>query len=130
MDVSNAPSTRADAGAPREPQLPEALVGPVYSSVSPLRAAEIMAFGPVSTTQLSQALCCHERTARRVLERLVDEGWTCCTGGVQRRYSLSLRAAAMGAQALSRSPFASLAAGLARELGVRANRAVFVAVPC
>lgn len=130
VDVSSVPPNRAGVGESGGSGVPDALSGPVYSSVSPLRAAEIMAFGAVSTAELSRALCCNARTGRRVLERLVEEGWARRTRDRPRRYSLSLRAAAMGAQALSRSPFASMAASLVGDLAAQAGRTVFVAVPC
>src|ERR1700754_1872900 len=78
--------------------VPDDLRGPVYSSVSLLRAAEIMAFGPVTTGELARALDCHIRTARRALERLLSEGWASRTRGARPRDSVSLRALAMPAR--------------------------------
>ena len=130
VDVSSMPLKRAGVRGSRGSGVPDALSGPVYSSVSLLRAAEIMAFGAVSTAELSRALCCNVRTGRRVLERLVEEGWARCASDSPRRYSLSLRGAAMGAQALSRSPFATMAASLVGDLAAQADRTAFVAVPC
>ena len=122
-------TTDATAAAGASPP-PAGLCGPVYSSVSVLRAAEIMAFGSVSSGQLARALSCNIRTARRVLDRLVAEGWAQRTGDARPRFSLTFRAAAMGAQALSRSPFAGVAARVVGEVAERAGRPAYVVVPC
>jgi DNA-binding MarR family transcriptional regulator len=119
-----------DSRGARVPTMPDGLRGPVYSSVSLLRSAEIMAFGPVTTGELARALDCHIRTARRALERLLAEGWATRTQGARPRYSLTLRAVAMGAQAWSLEPFARVAVRLVDEVAARAARQAFVAVPC
>jgi DNA-binding IclR family transcriptional regulator len=113
-----------------DPDVPEELLGPVYSSVSPLRAVEILAFAPVTTTELSVALRCHQRTARRLLERLVVEGWVRRVSGPRPRYELTLRAVAMAAQAQRRSAFAQAALAFAAEAAERLERPAHVAIPC
>jgi DNA-binding IclR family transcriptional regulator len=111
-------------------ELPAELSGPVYSSLSALRAVEVMAFRPVSTTELSQVLSCHVRTARRILDRLVDAGWAQRVGYGRPRFGLTVRAAALGAVVLSRAPYTHAAGAVALELAERADRPVFIVVPC
>ncbi len=109
---------------------PASLAGPVYSGVAPLRAAELLAFGPMSTTELAEALRCHVRTARRVLERLVGENWAHPVDGWPPRFALSLRAAALGAQTMTRAPFVAEAAALVEDVAACLDRSAFVAIPC
>ena len=56
-----------------------------------VRALETLASGPASASQLGAALQIHERTARRMLYRLVDEGYVVLIDSRRRRYGLTPR---------------------------------------
>ena len=81
-----------------------------YFVTRTMRALELLAFGPVSVRQLAAALQIHERTARRLLGRLVDEEYVTRLDEPRRRYVLTLRVAALASQALKRSELARVAA--------------------
>jgi DNA-binding IclR family transcriptional regulator len=71
-----------------------------YFVARTMRAVELLAFGPVSAPELAAVLQVHPRTARRLLGRLLDEGYVTRRAGA-RRYHLSLRLAAVAAQAIT-----------------------------
>ncbi|MGH2801236.1 MAG: IclR family transcriptional regulator [Thermoleophilaceae bacterium] len=81
-----------------------------YFVTRTMRALELLAFGPVSVRQLAAALQIHERTARRMLGRLVDEEYVTRLDEPRRRYVLTLRVAALASQAVKRSELARVAA--------------------
>lgn len=81
-----------------------------YFVTRTMRALELLAFGPVSARQLAAALQIHERTARRMLGRLVAEEYVTRLDEPRRRYVLTLRVAALASQAVKRSELACVAA--------------------
>ena len=102
-----------------------ALLAEAYFVTRTMRALELLAFGPVSVRQLAAALQIHERTARRMLGRLVDEEYVTRLDEPRRRYVLTLRVAALASQAVKRSELARAAspvvAVLHRQTGLTAH---------
>lgn len=74
-----------------------------------MRAIELVAFEPCSASQVADALQIHPRTARRLLTRLVDEGYLVRREGERRTYAPSLRIVALAAQVVERSELARAA---------------------
>jgi DNA-binding IclR family transcriptional regulator len=80
--------------------VPAGLRGPVYMTVSPLRALELLVvLRSASATEMAECLMCNQRTARRVLNRLVEDGWACRIDGPRPRYELTGKLADVAAQA-------------------------------
>jgi DNA-binding IclR family transcriptional regulator len=71
-----------------------------------LQALEVLAFAPLSAPQVAAALGVHARTARRMLNRLVEEGYLARTGPQERQYEPTLRIVALAGQIVERSPLA------------------------
>src|SRR5919109_5229256 len=74
-----------------------------------MQALEVLAFQPSSAPQVAGHLRVDPRTARRLLNRLVDEGWLTRSEGRTRMYSLSLRLVALAAHFAERAPLARAA---------------------
>ena len=68
-----------------------------------VRALEVLAFGPMSAPQLAEKLQIHPRTARRMLYRLVDEGYVVRHGGPRPRFELTMRVVEVAGQWLEHS---------------------------
>lgn len=83
-----------------------------------VRTLELLAFRPVSASELAAYLRVHPRTARRLLRRLHDEGYV-TRGEGARRYKLSPRLVAVAAQAVASSDLLGCAAPLLESLHVR-----------
>ncbi|HEX8101183.1 MAG TPA: IclR family transcriptional regulator C-terminal domain-containing protein [Solirubrobacteraceae bacterium] len=71
-----------------------------------MQAMEVLAFAPSSAPQVAGALRVHPRTARRLLNRLVDDGWVTRTEGRRRVYAPTLRIVALAAHFAERSELA------------------------
>jgi DNA-binding IclR family transcriptional regulator len=86
-----------------------------------LQAIEVLAFEPRSAPQVASALQVHPRTARRLLNRLVTDGWLRRTDGARPMYSPTMRIVALAAQLTERTPLVqhggAVAAALSSELG-------------
>ena len=63
---------------------------------------ELLAFQPASAPQVAGALRVHPGTARRLLNRLVADGWLIRSGGRRRTYTPTMRVVAMAAQLADR----------------------------
>lgn len=74
-----------------------------------LQALEVVAFAPASAPQVAGALRVHPRTARRLLNRLVEDGWLTRRDGRRRTYAPTLRILALAAQFADRLPLARAA---------------------
>jgi DNA-binding IclR family transcriptional regulator len=96
-----------------------------FSVSRTLRAIEVLAFQPCSAPQVAGALQIHPRTARRLLNRLVADGWATRSEGQRRVYAPSRRIVALAAQQAERDPLATAAApivtGLHQETGGTAH---------
>lgn len=71
-----------------------------YNIARTLATLEVLAGGPCSTPQVADALSIHVRTARRMLSRLVYDGYAEFSGQPRPKYSLSPRFAALARRAL------------------------------
>jgi len=109
--------------------VPDELRGPVAPLINALRAVEIMAFGPTNATIVADDLCCHPRTARRILHRLVADGWARQIGDPRRpSYELTLRVVAMAAQATQGSEFRQAAIPVVNGVARLTGRPVYLAI--
>src|SRR5690348_4373949 len=81
-----------------------------------MQALEVLAFRPSSAPEVADVLRVDARTARRLLNRLADEGWLVRTEGRVRTYTLSLRLVALAAHFLERAPITRAATTAVRAL--------------
>jgi DNA-binding IclR family transcriptional regulator len=68
-----------------------------------MRLLELLAFAPLSAPQLAEALYAQPRTVRRVLGRLVDEGYVTLRDERSRVYSPTMRLVALAGQIVENS---------------------------
>jgi DNA-binding IclR family transcriptional regulator len=94
-----------------------------------MQAMEVLAFQPLSAAQLAAALQVHPRTARRLLARLVDDGWVARSTGRRRVYAPTLRLVALAAQLAERSPLAQAAAPVVSRLHEETGAVAHLAIP-
>jgi DNA-binding IclR family transcriptional regulator len=94
-----------------------------------LQAIEILAFQPCTAPQVAEALRVDARTARRLLNRLADDGWVVRIEGRVRRYTLSLRLVALASQFVQRAPLTEAATSTVRSLHERTGGVAHVTVP-
>jgi IclR family KDG regulon transcriptional repressor len=80
--------------------------GDAWHVARTMRALEMLALSPLSAPQLAATIETHPRTMRRVLERLVAEGYVQRSGDTRRIYSPTMRLVALAAQVLEHSPVA------------------------
>ena len=104
-----------------------------YYVARTMQALELLAFEPLSATQVADSLRVVSRTARRLLHRLVDEEYVTCEnrpaslGG--RQYALSLRLLALAGQALQRAEVPRVGAPFVSELHEQTGHAAHLLVP-
>jgi DNA-binding IclR family transcriptional regulator len=94
-----------------------------------LQAMEVVAFRPSTAPEVAGALRINPRTARRLLNRLVADGWLTRRDGRGQPYSPTLRIAALGAQVARRSPLAEHAAPAVRALAADLGAPAHLAIP-
>jgi DNA-binding IclR family transcriptional regulator len=94
-----------------------------------MQALEILAFGPATVTQVADELQVHTRTARRLLNRMVHDGWLTRHDGARPTYTPTLRIIALAAQLTQRTPLVEHALELAIDLQARTGDAVHLAIP-
>jgi DNA-binding IclR family transcriptional regulator len=94
-----------------------------------MQALEVLAFGPATATQVANELQVHQRTARRLLNRMVTDGWLTRRDGPRPTYTPTLRIVALAAQLAQRAPLVRHAIELAAELQASTGDAVHLAVP-
>jgi DNA-binding IclR family transcriptional regulator len=97
--------------------------------VRTMQALEVLAFQPATAPQMADALRVDTRTARRLLNRLADDGWLVRTEGRVRTYTLSLRLVALASHFIERAPLTRAATAVIRELHERTGGVAHVAVP-
>jgi DNA-binding IclR family transcriptional regulator len=100
-----------------------------YFASRAMQALEVLAFGPSTATQVANELQVHPRTARRLLNRLVDDGWIVRREAARPTYTPTMRILALAAQLAQRAPLVCHALELARDLQARPGEAVHLAVP-
>jgi DNA-binding IclR family transcriptional regulator len=94
-----------------------------------MQALEVLAFGPASATQVANELQVHQRTARRLLNRMVTDGWLTRREGPRPTYTPTLRIVALAAQLAHRTPLVRHATELAADLQASTGGSVHLAVP-
>jgi DNA-binding IclR family transcriptional regulator len=94
-----------------------------------LQALEVLAFAPLSAPQVAAALGVHARTARRMLNRLVEEGYLARTGPQARQYEPTLRIVALAGQIVDRSPLAHAAEPFVERLHEQSGVTAHLLVP-
>jgi IclR family transcriptional regulator, acetate operon repressor len=94
-----------------------------------MQALEVLAFGPCTASQLAAELKVHPRTARRLLNRMVSDGWLTRRDGPRPTYTPTMRIVALAAQLAHRAPLVKHAIDVARDLQARTGKPVHMAVP-
>ena len=94
-----------------------------------MQALEVLAFGPATVTQVAGELQVHSRTARRLLNRMVHDGWLVRQDGPRPTYSPTMRIVALAAQLAQRSPLVAHALELATDLQARTGTDAHLAIP-
>ena len=94
-----------------------------------MQALEVLAFGPSTATQVAAELQVHPRTARRLLNRMVHDGWLVRRAGPRPTYTPTMRIVALAAQLAHRAPLVRHATDVARDLHERLDRPVHLAIP-
>jgi DNA-binding IclR family transcriptional regulator len=95
-----------------------------------MQALEVLAFQPSSAAQIASHLGVDARTARRLLNRLTDDGWLVRTDGRSRTYALSLRLLALAAVFADRLPLARAAQPVVTRLYAETGCTAHLTVPC
>jgi DNA-binding IclR family transcriptional regulator len=93
-----------------------------------LRAVELVSFGARSVAQLTADMGVHPRTVRRLLARLVEEGYL-TRGADGRSYEPTMRLVALAAQIVEHHPLTRQAAPLVFELHVRTGLDAHLMIP-
>src|SRR4051794_3366454 len=94
-----------------------------------MHTLELLAFGPATVTQTAAELQVHPRTARRLLNRMVADGWLLRRDGPCAAYAPTPRIVALAAQFAQRAPVVRNALDVVRELQARTGESVLLAVP-
>jgi IclR family acetate operon transcriptional repressor len=94
-----------------------------------MQALEVLSFEPSSAPQIAEALQVHPRTARRLLNRLVADGWLQRIDGSRPLYVPTMRIVALAAQLADRAPVVRLGAAVAQDLQATTGNVVHLAVP-
>jgi DNA-binding IclR family transcriptional regulator len=94
-----------------------------------MRVLELLAFAPLSAPQLAAAMDAHPRTVRRVLTRLVEEGYLTRGDDARRVYEPTMRLVALAGQVIENSPLARRARPYVTLLHERTGAAAHLVVP-
>ena len=94
-----------------------------------MQAIEVLAFQPCSAPQVAGALQVHPRTARRLLNKLVAEGWLTRSEGRRRIYAPTMRIVALAAQLAERDPLALAARPAVTRLHEETGLTAHLAIP-
>jgi IclR family acetate operon transcriptional repressor len=94
-----------------------------------MQALEVLAFGPATATRVADELQVHPRTARRLLNRMVHDGWLIRRDGPRPTYTPTLRIVALAAQLAQRAPLVRLGLQAAAQLHAQTGFRVHLAVP-
>lgn len=100
-----------------------------FSVSRTMQAMEVLAFQSASAPQVAGALKVHPRTARRLLNRLVADGWLTRTEGRRRTYAPTMRIVAMAAHFAERASLPRIAAPFVAELHEESGVAAHLAIP-
>lgn len=94
-----------------------------------LRALEVLALGPHSASDVADALLIHPRTARRLLDRLVEEGYLRRSPDPPRKYVSTLRLVAVAGQVVQNTEVLEAAQPHLRLLNEETGAIAHVSVP-
>lgn len=94
-----------------------------------MQALEVLAFGPSTATVVAGELQVHPRTARRLLNRMVHDGWLRRRDGPRPTYTPTMRIVALAAQLAHRTPLVRHGLEVADALQARTGAVVHLAVP-
>jgi DNA-binding IclR family transcriptional regulator len=94
-----------------------------------MRVLELLAFAPLSAPQLAAALHAQPRTVRRVLGRLVEDGYVTYSDNSRRVYEPTMRLVAMAGQVVENSSLARRARPYVALLHERAGETAHLVVP-
>jgi IclR family pca regulon transcriptional regulator len=94
-----------------------------------LQAMEVVAFRASTAPEVAGALRINARTARRLLNRLVADGWLTRNEGRGQPYSPTLRIVALAAHVARRSPLVQHAAPAVHALAADLGTASHLAIP-
>ena len=94
-----------------------------------MQAIEVLAFQPCSAPEVAGALQVHPRTARRLLNKLVADGWLTRSDGRRRTYAPTMRIVALAAQLAERDPLARAARPVVTRLHDETGLVAHLAIP-
>lgn len=94
-----------------------------------MEAMELLAFQPASAPQVAGVLRVHPGTARRLLNRLVADGWLIRSGGRRRTYTPTMRVVAMAAQLADRDLLPAAARPIVTRLHEETGRVAHLCIP-
>jgi IclR family acetate operon transcriptional repressor len=94
-----------------------------------MQALEVLAFQPLSAPQVAAALQVHPRTARRLLNRLREEGYLSRTEDARRLYAPTMRVVALAGQIVERSRLATRAVPVVAALHDETGAVAHLAIP-
>lgn len=94
-----------------------------------MQAIELLAFQPCSAPQVAAALQVHPRTARRLLNRLVADGYLTRSEGERRVYAPTMRIVALAGQVVERAELAHVALPVVSRLHEEIGGAAHLVVP-
>jgi DNA-binding IclR family transcriptional regulator len=94
-----------------------------------MQALEVLAFQPMSAPQVAAALQVHPRTARRLLTRLLEEGYLARTEDSRRLYSPTMRIVAIAGQVVEHAELTRLGAPYVARLHELTGAAAHLSVP-
>jgi DNA-binding IclR family transcriptional regulator len=94
-----------------------------------MQAIELLAFQPLSAPQVARALDVHPRTARRLLNRLREDGYLSRTDDGRRLYTPTLRLVSLAGQIAARNRLITLAPRFMTSLAERTDARVQLSIP-
>lgn len=102
-----------------------------YFATRTMRAMEVLAFGPASAAEVATALQVDPRTARRLLKRLVEDGYVARLDpeGKRRRYAPTMRIVALAGHVAERAALAQLSVRFVADAHVRTGQAAHLSIP-
>jgi DNA-binding IclR family transcriptional regulator len=102
---------------------------PAQFAVRTLRALEVLAFTPTTAPRLAAELGVHQRTTRRLLRQLRQDGWVSYTREPPHIYAPTLRSVALAAHIGGRAPLATLTAAAVEQLHAATGLPATLAIP-
>ena len=100
------------------------------STLTSLRAVEVLAFGPMRSTEVAHHLRIHPRTARRILAYLAEHEWVRRIPGRWPEWELTARVLALASRAAHGTLREQTAIGLVDDLCAETACPAYAVVPC